>query len=276
VVDGTIEHMRHLTIVVPYRAREAHFKQFVAHLKAFFTRDRMHREIPYRVLIIEQGQGLPFNAGALRNIGFVLAREEGEKLGFDAGYTCFHDIDYLPLSADYRGTDVPTPIAWYGAEKRPVASGASQWRVANSAHAFFGAVVLTPNKMFARVNGYSNAYWGWGWQDLDLKARYLAAGIAPGRRRGTFLPLDHDNRGFTLDGKPAPISIVNQRLYEEKWAAGGRTDNDGLSNLPFDILDRREIDIAIHTERPASWEMVTVRLHMQPLPEQLDALATIR
>jgi hypothetical protein len=49
-----------------------------------------------------------------------------------------------------------------------------------------------------------------------------------------------------------------------------------LSNLQFDILDRREIDIAIHTERPATWEMAIVRLDMQPLPEQLDALATTR
>jgi hypothetical protein len=268
--------MRLLTIVVPYRAREAHFKQFVPHLKAFFTRDKMHREIPYRVLVVEQEQGLPFNAGALRNIGFVLARGDGDKLGFDAGYTCFHDIDYLPLSADYGWTDMPMPIAWYGAEKRPVASGASEWRVANSAHAFFGAVVLTPNELFSRVNGYSNAYWGWGWQDLDLRARYVAAGIVPGRRRGTFLPLDHDNRGFTHDGKPASISIVNQRVYDQKWAAGGRTDRDGLSSLQFDVLNRREIDIAIHTERPASWEIVTVRLGMQPLPEQLDALATTR
>jgi hypothetical protein len=46
--------------------------------------------------------------------------------------------------------------------------------------------------------------------------------------------------------------------------------------LRFDILDRREIDIAIHTERPASWDIVTVRVGMQPLPEQLEALATRR
>jgi hypothetical protein len=266
--------MRHLTIVVPYRAREAHFKQFVPHLKAFFTRDKMHREIPYRVLIVEQEHGLPFNAGALRNIGFALAREDHDKPDFDAGYSCFHDIDYLPLVADYSWTDVPMPIAWYGCEARPVAPGASGRFVFNSPEGFFGAVVLTPNEMFSRVNGYSNTYWGWGWQDLDLKARYIAAGIGPGRRRGTFLPLDHDNRGFLLDGKPAPIAIVNNHIYDEKWAAGGRTDGDGLSNLQFDILDRRKIDITIHTERPACWQIVKVRLDMQPLPEQLAALAT--
>jgi hypothetical protein len=268
--------MRHLTIVVPYRAREAHFKQFVPHLKAFFTRDKIHREIPYRVLIVEQEQGLPINLGALRNIGFALAREESENADFEAGYTCFHDIDYLPLSADYRWTDVPAPIAWYGAESRPVAPGVSGWRVASSAEGFFGAVMLTPNDMFSRVNGYSNIYWGWGRQDVDLKTRFIAAGITPGRRRGTFLPLDHDSDGFTPDGKPAPISIVNYCIYDEKWAAGGRTADDGLSSLRFDVLDRREIEITIHTERPASWEIVTMRICMQPLPEQLEALATRR
>jgi hypothetical protein len=118
------EAMRHLTIVVPYREREAHLERFVPHVKAFFTWHKVHRDIPYRVLIVEQERGLPFNAGALRNIGFTLARD-GSVASFDEGYTCFHDIDYLPMDADYRWSDVPTQIAWYGAETRPVIAGAT-------------------------------------------------------------------------------------------------------------------------------------------------------
>jgi hypothetical protein len=240
--------MRPLTIVVPYREREAHLKRFVPHLKAFFTWEKVHRDIPYRVLIVEQERGLPFNAGALRNIGFVLARDDSVKASFDEG---FHDIDYLPMAADYTWTDVPAPTAWYGAEMRPLVAGVSGWQVVNNPQTFFGGVVLTPNDAFSRVNGYSNLYWGWGWQDVDLRTRFIAAGITPGRRRGRFLPLDHDNRGYTRYGTPAPIALVNEWLYRDKWAAGGQTSNDGLSSLQFGILDRREIEISFDDERPA-------------------------
>jgi hypothetical protein len=48
------EAMRHLTIVVPFREREAHLERFVPHVKAFFTWHKVHRDIPYRVLIVEE------------------------------------------------------------------------------------------------------------------------------------------------------------------------------------------------------------------------------
>ncbi len=259
--------MKRLTIIVPYRAREPHLRQFIPHLKAFFSRDKVHRHISYRVLIVEQEQGLPFNLGALRNIGFALTCKDGD-------YTCFHDVDYLPLSADYSWTDVPTSIAWYGADGRPIIPGKGPWHVPIGPHSFFGAVLLTPNDLFTQVNGYSNMYWGWGREDADLRTRYVAAGITLGRRTGTFLPLDHADRGFTSDGKPAPISAVNRRIYDDKWAAGGRTSGDGLSNLQYEILDRREIDITVDRERPAPWDIVKVRLDMRPLPEQSEALDT--
>jgi MoaA/NifB/PqqE/SkfB family radical SAM enzyme len=262
--------MRPLTIVVPYRAREAHFKQFVPHLKAFFSRDKAHRAIPYRVLVIEQEEGLPFNAGALRNIGFALARDDSSE--FSDGYTCFHDIDYLPLTADYGWSTVPAQIAWYGAERRPVAVGSSLRHVYNDPYSFFGAVVLAPNSLIAKVNGYSNRYWGWGWQDLDLRTRFVATGFGPVKRLGTFLPLDHDNRGFTLEGKPTPIGLVNRRLFDQKWAGGGQSADDGLSSLKYEILERRDIDRFVHNERPARWEIVKVRLNLPSSPEHEAAL----
>ena len=104
--------MKRLAIVVPYRAREAHLKIFVPALRTYFTRDKLDREIPYRVVIVEQADDLPFNRGALKNIGF--------KLSFaDADYVCFHDVDYVPVWADYRWSDVPVRIIWYGVEQRP-------------------------------------------------------------------------------------------------------------------------------------------------------------
>src|SRR3974390_702950 len=125
--------MKRLNIVVPYRSREAHLQQFVPHLRAYFSRDKSDWAIPYSVLIIEQENGLPFNRGALNNIGFVLGRDRSD-------YTAFHDLDYLPIWADYSCPETLTPIVWYGAEARPIVPGRPEV-VKHDMSQFFGAVL---------------------------------------------------------------------------------------------------------------------------------------
>lgn len=256
---------KRLTIVVPYRDRVEHFDQFVPHMRAYFARDKLDRAIPYRVLIIEQGAGEAFNRGMLKNIGFRLGQDRGD-------YTCFHDLDYLPLWADYSWVAHPTRIVRYGAEERPLAPGRSHLVMSHDLATFFGGVVLAPNTAFATINGYSNRYWGWGCEDSDLRRRYLAAGIEIGVRDGTFIALDHDHDGYTPDGAAHPIATVNRALLEAKWAAGGGTTDDGLSNLDFDIQRRVTIPDPA-PEREALWELVTVRLAGGPSAEQREALA---
>ena len=256
---------RRLTIVVPYRDRSGHFDQFVPHLRAYFARDKVDRVIPYRALIIEQEPGLPFNRGALKNIGFALGREWGD-------YTCFHDVDYLPVWADYSWAPLPTRIVSYGAEERPLAPGRSMMAMTHDLTTFFGGAVLAPNPAFAAVNGYSNQFWGWGCEDSDLRRRYGAAGIGVDSRDGTFIALDHDHDGYTPEGNARAIATVNRSLLEAKWAAGGGAADDGLSSLSFDIRDRRPIPDPA-PEREAAWELVTVRLGTRPSPEQVEALA---
>ena len=256
--------MRRLNVVVPYRNRETHFRQFVSHVRAYFARDKADRNIPYRVTIVEQEPGLPLNAGALKNIGFSLGNEETD-------YTCFHDIDYLPVWADYSWVEQPTPILWHGAETRPIAPGRSPARVRLNLEKFFGGVVLVPNDVFLRAGGYSNDYWGWGYEDVDLRTRFDVARIGIGRRKGTFTALDHDSDAFTLDGKHSEISAINRKTYEANWAGSDARRRGGLSTLDFVISSHREIPEADRPERAASWEIVTVRLNMQPSPAQIAA-----
>jgi hypothetical protein len=256
--------MRRLNVVVPYRNRETHFRQFVSHVRAYFARDKADRNIPYRVTIVEQEPGLPLNAGALKNIGFSLGNEETD-------YTCFHDIDYLPVWADYSWVEQPTPILWHGAETRPIAPGRSPARVKLNLEKFFGGVVLVPNDVFLRAGGYSNDYWGWGYEDVDLRTRFDVARIGIGRRKGTFTALDHDSDAFTLDGKHSEISAINRKTYEANWAGSDARRRGGLSTLDFVISSHREIPEADRPERAASWEIVTVRLNMQPSPAQIAA-----
>ncbi len=253
--------MKQLAIVVPYRDRAAQLEHFTAHVRAYFSRDKADQEIPYRVLVIEQDSGALFNRGALKNVGFLLAER-------DSDYTCFHDVDYLPIWADYSWTDVPTAIVWYGADVRPIAPGAPM-ELTHDVADFFGGAMLIPNDLYRRINGYSNAYWGWGYEDRDLKRRFQAAGINPKRRRGTFAPLHHVNEGYRPDGTPTQIARVNRGLFERKGVRDDAAD-DGLAQLGYDILDRRAIHDA-KPERSAVWELVRVRLRSKPSLDHIKA-----
>jgi hypothetical protein len=256
--------MKRLTIIVPYRDRESHLRQFVPHVRAYFARDKADREIPYSVIVVEQEPGLPFNLGALRNIGFLLAG--------DSDYVCFHDVDYLPMWADYSWCDVPTSIVWYGAEGRPIRPAnpaAGRVHSARSLESFFGGVLLVPKDLLRQVNGFSNDYWGWGREDTDLKRRFAAANINTGRRKGTFMPLDHDHRGYRPGHVPTKGTVINRTLFDEKWASG--KTQDGISTVDYEILRRRAIPDPPNPERAAAWEMVTVRLNMKPRADQMAA-----
>lgn len=249
--------MKRLSIIVHYRDRPAHLREFVSHVGRYFARDKVDKEIPYRVLVVEQAPGLPINLGALNNIGFALTADESD-------YTCFHDVDYLPIWADYSWVDVPTPMLWYGAEKHPIRVHDPVSKTVSPSPEFFGGAVLVPNNLFRKVNGYSNDYWGWGREDMDLRRRFLAAGVELGRRKGTFQPLYHDNRGFNPDGSPSREFARNCEIYDIKWASG-RT-YDGVSTLDYDVLHRRKLVDPL--ERPAVWEIVTVQLALEPSSTQ--------
>jgi hypothetical protein len=256
-----------LLIVVPYRNREAHLKSFVPHLRAYFARDKADCRIPYRVLIVEQDGNGPFNRGALKNAGFAIGAAESE-------YTCFHDIDYLPIWADYSYADEPSMIIWHGVETRPIAPDKTHRVVVNKMEELFGGVVLIPNGLFTAVNGYSNEYWGWGFEDFDLKKRFLAAGMTLGQRKGTFASLDHDSEGHKLDGTPTPAHLQNHQRMIGKWtnatisadgALSAARKSDGLSTLKYEVISREEIPDPL-PERQARWEIAKVKLKM-PMPE---------
>jgi predicted glycosyltransferase involved in capsule biosynthesis len=61
----------------------------------------------------------------------------------------------IPMDVDYSYSDNPLHLA------EPVFDK------------YFGGVTLFPTKIFEKINGYSNKYWGWGYEDDDLFHRCL-------------------------------------------------------------------------------------------------------
>lgn len=232
--------MSTLAVIVPYRDRAEHLTEF---LQAFATHALMHPDkVPSHgaIKIIEQAPGGEFNRGMIKNIGYALSGV------FD--HICFHDVDYCPIRADYRP---PSPGFWvhvaYKAAERVIDP-----RGLDLSHdeRFTGGVVIFGRKEFDRVNGYSNSYWGWGAEDVDLRNRCTMGGLALDRRRGRFHLLPHDNEGYDLrDGSftESTALIKNNSILGSRWPTEGPTleqcamATDGLSSLAFGILAREQL-----------------------------------
>jgi len=142
-----------LGIIVPYRDRYFDLVKFKSHITEYLS----DSDIDYSLIIVEQDDAKSFNRGKLLNIGAIYAK----KLGCD--YVVFHDLDMLPEKVDYSYSDIPLHLATnlIGTEdfNRIVFDQ------------YFGGVTLFPIKTFEEINGYSNNYWGWGYEDDDLLYR---------------------------------------------------------------------------------------------------------
>jgi hypothetical protein len=151
--------MAKLGVIVPYRDRYTHLLAF----KKSITRHLNKQGIDFELIIIEQDDASTFNRGKLLNVGFVYA----EKLKCD--YVAFHDVDMLPVDVDYSYTDIPIHLA-----TNFTSSSKVKREVFDD---YFGGVTLFPMEFFKRINGYSNEYWGWGFEDNDLLYRCKQVGI---------------------------------------------------------------------------------------------------
>ena len=154
--------MHKLGIIVPYRNRYKQLIQFKQHIREYLK----DKDIDYKLLIIEQDDGTAFNRGKLLNIGVIRAKE----LGCD--YVVFHDIDMLPIRADYSYSDKPTHLS-------------TKFQISNNLDTmdipfpqYFGGVTMFTVENFERINGYSNEYWGWGFEDDDLFHRVRQVGLS--------------------------------------------------------------------------------------------------
>jgi hypothetical protein len=156
--------MDKLGIIVPYKDRPQQLFDFKLQISSYLTK----QSINYELIIVEQKDDKGFNRGKLLNIGFKKARRLG------CTYVCFHDVDMQPIKVDYSPVDRPTQLA-----NRFVYDKDTHRTITDD---YFGGVTLFPVLQFEDINGYSNEYWGWGFEDNDLLARCREKGIPLGNR----------------------------------------------------------------------------------------------
>lgn len=186
-----------LGIIVPYRDREQQLKIFLSHMKDYI------KDIDYEIFIIEQADNKPFNRGKLLNAGYKYALDKG------CDYFVFHDVDMLPEDVDYSYSDKPLHLATHLQEHD----------YETTFFDYFGGVTMFTKEDFKTINGFSNEYWGWGFEDDDLLIRCLDSN----------LQLDMDSNGsdniqeiesFKFDGNDSFIKLSTDKklhLLEDEF-----------------------------------------------------------
>ncbi|XP_017553723.1 beta-1,4-galactosyltransferase 5 [Pygocentrus nattereri] len=170
-----------VAILVPFRNRHEHLPILFRHLIPALQRQRLE----FGFYVVEQASDEPFNRAMLFNVGF---KEAMKDLHWDC--VIFHDVDHI-LENDRN---------YYGCSEMPrhFAVKLNKYSYMLPYDEFFGGVSGLTSEQFQKINGFPNAFWGWGGEDDDLWNRVQYAGYTVSRPPGDigrYMSIPHHHRG---------------------------------------------------------------------------------
>ena len=192
-----------MKLIVPYRNRLDHLKQFVEHYKGF------------DILVVEQANNELFNRGKLLNIGFNECQDST---------VCFHDVDLLAENLAHYTQPIDGAVHFSGL--------CQQFNYKVPYDTCFGGVTAFDAESFLKCNGFSNEFWGWGGEDDDLYNRTKLANVQTTFELHKYYSLKHDKQPITAHYN---INKVLCTQTDVNWL------NDGLNSLRYKIVKRGEI-----------------------------------
>ncbi|KAL1495094.1 hypothetical protein ABEB36_010565 [Hypothenemus hampei] len=139
-----------LALLVPFRNRFEELLVFAPYIHKFL----IDQEVDHKIFILNQADSYRFNRASLINVGYLYTKED-----FD--YVAMHDVDLLPLNKELK----------YSYPKQPFHLSAPELHPKYHYSKFIGGILLINREHFARVNGLSNRYWGWGLEDDEFYVR---------------------------------------------------------------------------------------------------------
>lgn len=244
--------MNKIAVCVPYRNRKKHLDEFYPYISNMLK----DQKINYSIIICNQVDDKPFNRGKLLNAAYL----QGLKDGCD--YFAFHDVDMLPL----KGRDD------YGfPEKYPVhlSSEIDEYEDSFPYKEYFGGCVLFSKDQFEKINGFSNDYWGWGYEDDDLffrckeksliKSEYTKfnlanRNVAKFNGNGSSIVISSTESIKSIGAEDYSISLTIRPTCLKKMAPYIYGDEDScyisstiLSRCGFDIISYCNSQVINHT-----------------------------
>nr|XP_006639590.1 PREDICTED: beta-1,4-galactosyltransferase 5 [Lepisosteus oculatus] len=198
-----------VAILIPFRNRHEHLPVLFRHLIPALQRQRLQ----FAFYVIEQAGTQPFNRAMLFNVGFQEAMK-------DLNWDCFifHDVDHI-LENDRN---------YYGCGEMPrhFAVKLNKYSYMLPYNEFFGGVSGLTVEQFRKINGFPNAFWGWGGEDDDLWNRVQFAGYTVSRPPGNigrYMSIPHHHRG--------EVQFLGR--YSLLRHSKDRQSRDGLNNLKY-------------------------------------------
>lgn len=199
--EGSFEQPPKLIFIVPYRDREQQYLFFRKHMAEVMSN---YAPKEYVLWYIHQCDTRPFNRGALKNIGVLLAQQkypnDWEKITL-----VFNDIDTMPFTSGYLNYETTRGVVkhFYGFR-----------------FALGGIVSINAGDAYS-IDGFPN-YWAWGFEDNALNHRVIKQGLRIDRTQ--FHPILDKNIMYFHDGEVRQTNRIEFDRYVEKG-------KDGIQNI---------------------------------------------
>jgi len=197
--------------IVPYRNRAQH-KFFFCKYMSFILEDADN----YEIFFAHQCDARTFNRGAIKNIGFIAARNKYPEHYKDITFI-FNDVDTIPFNKIFDYETTHGVVKHYYGFKYTL-----------------GGIVVIKGSDFEKTNGFP-CFWGWGMEDNVLQKRCDQIGLKT------------DRNVFYNIGSPEILQLFDgiSRIISKKDPWRGEYDNgiDGLktiSNLRYTIDDKSD------------------------------------
>jgi hypothetical protein len=139
--------------IVPYRNRVQH-KFFFSKYMSFILEDKDD----YEIYFAHQCDARTFNRGAIKNIGFIAAKNKYPNHYKDMTFI-FNDVDTIPFTKIFDYETTHGVVKHYYGFKYAL-----------------GGIVVMKGSDFERTNGFPG-FWGWGMEDNVLQKRCEAVGL---------------------------------------------------------------------------------------------------
>ncbi len=207
--------------IVPYRDREYHKHFFLKYMNYILEEEEKEKggnETSNQsvILFAHQQDQRPFNRGAMKNLGFLVAAKDLWPNNYKEITFIFHDVDTLPYKKGLIDYDTTKGIIkhYYGYEYT------------------LGGIFAIKGADFERINGFPSL-WAWGFEDNAVQQRALNANKIDGGPpllidRSCFFKIDDMRILHLFEG---PTRQVSKKERDRAEMSSEYVHLDGLSTI---------------------------------------------
>ena len=191
-----------VVFIIPYRNRAVHKEEFLKNMGILLEGHAGE----YEFFFAHQCNTLPFNRGAMKNIGFLAIKNKYPQHYKEIAFI-FHDVDSWPREKgliDYMTLPEPGFVRHFYGYK---------WCL--------GGMFSIRGADFEKTNGFPN-FWGWGLEDNAIHDRCIKAGLVVDRR--CFFKISDYRIVRLFDGMERVLSKRELVIYKKE-------NPDGIAHI---------------------------------------------